>query len=75
MLSVLAAMPKFTEQKNLFDMRYHPETTALMTAFREKGGHAENGLSMLLWQAVLAFELFTARQAPVEVMRLALNTV
>lgn len=75
LLSALAAMPKFTEQKRLIDMRYNPETTALMTAFREKGGYAENGLSMLLWQAVLAFELFTARQAPVEVMRLALNTV
>ncbi|MDZ4133460.1 MAG: shikimate dehydrogenase [Dethiobacteria bacterium] len=75
LLSALATMPNFAGKKRLFDMRYHPETTALMTAFRDNGGHAENGLSMLLWQAVLAFELFTARQAPVEVMRLALNTV
>ena len=75
LLSALAAMPKFADKKRLFDMRYHPETTALMTAFRKNGGHAENGLSMLLWQAVLSFELFTSQQAPVEVMRLALNTV
>ncbi len=75
LLSALVAMPKFADQKRLFDMRYHPETTSLMTVFRENGGHAENGLSMLFWQAVLAFELFTAQQAPVEAMRLALNTV
>jgi shikimate dehydrogenase len=75
LLSTLATMPKFADEKRFFDMRYHPETTALMTAFRENGGHAENGLTMLLWQAVLAFELFTSLQAPVEVMRLVLNTV
>jgi shikimate dehydrogenase len=75
LLSALVAIPKFVDEKRLFDMRYHPETTALMTAFREKGGYVENGLSMLLWQAVLAFELFTSRQAPVEVMRLALKTL
>jgi shikimate dehydrogenase len=75
LLSALAAMPNFAGKKRFFDMRYHPETTVLMTAFRENGGHAENGLSMLLWQAVLAFELFTLQQAPVEIMRLALNTV
>lgn len=75
LLSALVAMPKFAGKKHLFDMRYHPETTALMTAFRENGGHAENGLSMLLWQAVLAFELFTSQQAPVEVMRFALKTM
>ncbi len=75
LLSALETMPKFTNIKRLLDMRYHPETTTLMAAFRENGGHAENGLSMLLWQAALAFELFTSRPAPVEVMRLALKTV
>ncbi len=75
LLSALVAMPTFAGQKRLIDMRYHPETTTLMTVFRENGGHAENGLSMLFWQAVLAFELFTAQQAPVEVMRLALKSV
>ncbi len=75
LLSALATVPKFTNEKRLLDMRYHPEATTLMDAFRENGGHAENGLSMLLWQAALAFELFTSQQAPVEVMRLALKTM
>jgi shikimate dehydrogenase len=59
----------FYEEKFLFDFRYFPARTAVMSAFEKKGGLAFNGLKMLLWQAVLSFELFTGQTAPVTVMR------
>jgi len=57
------------EGKLLFDLRYHPARTAVMSAFEKSGGRAYNGLGMLLWQAVLSFELFTGQKAPLAVMR------
>ena len=71
-LGALAAVPTTGGKiKVLVDMRYHPDCTAIMNAVRAGGGEAHNGFGMLLWQAVFAFELFTARQAPAAVMRLA----
>ncbi len=56
------------------DLRYSPENTELMELFRRRGGQAYNGKGMLLWQAVMAFELFTEGvEAPVEEMRRAIN--
>jgi shikimate dehydrogenase len=57
----------------LFDLRYSTEKSPVIKAFEEKGGKAYDGKGMLLWQAVLAFEHFTGREAPVEVMRRALD--
>ncbi|MEW5785662.1 MAG: shikimate dehydrogenase [Bacillota bacterium] len=59
--------------KALFDLRYHPAETEVMRLFRSRGGKAVNGRGMLLWQAALAFELFTGQKAPVEVMRRAVD--
>ncbi len=59
--------------KLLYDLRYSPEKTAVMEAFEQAGGRTANGLEMLFWQAVYAFEHFTGRQAPVEDMRRAIK--
>ena len=40
------------------DLIYPPWETAFMKRVREKGGHACNGLKMLLYQGVIAYELW-----------------
>jgi shikimate dehydrogenase len=50
------------------DIVYHPMETPFLAAARARGAHAANGLGMLVHQAALAFELWTGRTAPVDVM-------
>ncbi|NLI69269.1 MAG: shikimate dehydrogenase [Firmicutes bacterium] len=62
--------------RTLVDLRYVPAETETMRLFRLSGGEAFNGKGMLLWQGVLAFELFMAKAkmgAPVEAMRRAIE--
>jgi shikimate dehydrogenase len=47
--------------------------TALLEAAAEKGCRTMDGLGMLLWQGVLAFELWTSVFPPVDIMREALQ--
>lgn len=57
---------------SVVDLVYKPrETTVLMRA-RARGLHCVDGLGMLLHQGALAFELWTGRTAPFEVMGAAL---
>ena len=53
------------------DLVYEPIETAWLAALREQGVEAHNGLSMLVHQAAVAFELWTGTEAPVEAMRQA----
>ena len=53
------------------DLVYEPIETAWLAALRRRGVEAHNGLSMLVYQAAAAFELWTGTEAPVEVMRRA----
>jgi len=55
----------------LFDVVYDPWPTPLAVAVREAGGAVVTGLDLLVHQAVLQFELFTGRSAPLEAMRAA----
>jgi shikimate dehydrogenase len=48
------------------------KNTPLLRKASGKGCKTLNGLGMLLWQGVFAFELWTGKKAPVEVMRKAL---
>ncbi len=57
----------------VMDMIFNPPLTPLLRAARAQGCQVLNGLSMLLYQGVLAFELWTGRPAPIEVMRGALG--
>jgi shikimate dehydrogenase len=52
----------------VYDMVYRPAKTKLMTLAESNGGHAIGGLGMLVRQGAAAFELWTGRPAPVEVM-------
>ena len=53
------------------ELVYHPAETPLMAAARERGARTANGSSMLVHQAAVAFERWTGRPAPVDVMRAA----
>jgi shikimate dehydrogenase len=52
----------------VFDLVYNPPETRLLRQARESGVHAIGGLEMLVQQGALAFEMWTGRLAPVEVM-------
>jgi len=57
----------------VMDMIFNPPLTPLLRAAQAHGCQVLNGLSMLLYQGALAFELWTGRHAPIEVMRKALG--
>ena len=56
----------------VYDLIYNPAETKLLRLAREKGARVSNGLGMLLYQGMLAFEIWTGQIAPKEVMRKAL---
>lgn len=55
------------------DLVYRPRRTAVLTAASARGLGTVDGLGMLLHQGVIAFERWTGRSAPVDVMREALE--
>jgi shikimate dehydrogenase len=55
------------------DLVYNPAITKLVRGAKKKGCKAYNGLGMLFYQGAIAFELWTGRPAPTEVMRKALK--
>jgi shikimate dehydrogenase len=54
--------------QTVVDLVYDPLETPLLTAAQAGGAAAYNGLSMLVFQAARAFEIWTGRDAPVEAM-------
>jgi len=57
----------------VYDVVYNPAETVLLKAARSAGAKAVNGLGMLLYQGVLAYEIWTGRTPPAEIMRRALG--
>ena len=56
--SFLDALPR---EAAVYDLIYHPAETELLRQARRRGLAAVGGLSMLVWQAVLALEYFLDR--------------
>lgn len=56
----------------IYDTVYADARTPFVSAASEAGARAANGLSMLLHQGALAFEIWFGREAPLEAMREAL---
>jgi shikimate dehydrogenase len=50
------------------DIIYRPAETALLAAAARRGARTQNGLPMLVYQAAVAFERWTGRQPPLDVM-------
>jgi len=57
----------------VYDTVYSSGPTAFVSAAIDAGARAANGLSMLLHQGALAFEIWFDRAAPIEAMRKALS--
>jgi shikimate dehydrogenase len=58
-----------TERHVVMDLVYGRETTELVRRARERGALTLDGREMLVQQAARAFELWTGRPAPIEIMR------
>lgn len=52
----------------VYDLVYNPSETPLLAAAKQAGAYTQGGLGMLVYQGASAFELWTDRDAPVEVM-------
>jgi len=57
----------------VMDMIFNPPLTPLLRSAKAHGCQIMNGLSMLLYQGALAFELWTSCPAPIQVMQRALG--
>jgi len=54
------------------DLVYNPPDTRLLRTARSCGAKTLRGIGMLLYQGVIAFEIWTGKKAPVNVMKKAL---
>jgi shikimate dehydrogenase len=54
------------------DLVYNPPLTGMLKAARSRGARTHSGIGMLLYQGVIAFEIWTGRKGPVTVMQKAL---
>ncbi len=54
------------------DLVYNPPETAFLKAAKKQGAKRLSGLGMLLFQGVIAFEIWTGEKAPVLIMKNAL---
>lgn len=60
----------FSEGTIVFDAVYNPPTTRFLTLARGKGCRVQNGLRMLLYQALESFRLWTGLDAPEELFEI-----
>ena len=58
----------------VYDLVYSPLRTRLIEEAESRGARAANGLGMLVHQGALSFEMWTGRQAPVDVMERAIRS-
>jgi shikimate dehydrogenase len=61
------------QARAVYDMIYRPAQTQLLLAAKKAGCKTANGLGMLLHQGAKAFEIWTGKTAPLDVMRKALG--
>jgi len=52
----------------VYDVVYNPVITKLLADAKKAGAGTLNGLAMLVYQGAIAFELWTGREAPVNIM-------
>ena len=71
--SVLFPVDWITPAQFVFDLIYQPPVTPLVRGARDQGARAINGLTMLLFQGLAAFEIWTGQAPPEAAMRAALE--
>jgi len=55
----------------VYDLVYNPAKTRLVSEAESRGAMAMTGLKMLVYQGAISFEMWTGREAPVDVMEKA----
>ncbi|HYA88800.1 MAG TPA: shikimate dehydrogenase [Nitrospirota bacterium] len=61
------------QKKHLIcDLVYNPAETRFLQAAKAKGAEVLSGIGMLLYQGVIAFEIWTGQKAPITIMKDAL---
>ena len=63
----------FPQQAAIYDLVYHPYETKLVKDARAQGLSATSGRGMLIEQAALAFQLWTGKHVPREIMSSAIE--
>ena len=61
------------EYSYVADLVYRTESTPLLAAAAARGAHTIDGLEILVRQGALSFQLWTGREAPLEIMRRAVH--
>jgi shikimate dehydrogenase len=61
-----------TDKHRVYDAIYKPPLTRLLESAREHGAMAANGLSMLVHQGAISFEIWTGQQPDTELMKKAI---
>ena len=59
----------FRKDLYVFDVIYNPEETLLLKKAKAAGCETQNGLNMLLYQGAEAFELWTGKEMPVDIIK------
>ena len=67
--SIITDESVFHRDLFVFDVIYNPEETLLLKMAKAAGCKTLNGLNMLLYQGAAAFELWTGRKMPVEIIK------
>ena len=69
---VIIDAPAFYEKIHTgYDLIFNPAKTRFMSLVEESGGRAYNGLKMLLYQGIIAYELWTGTKVDSELAKLA----
>jgi shikimate dehydrogenase len=63
----------FRPQQVVYDLVYNPRQTRLLQQAARDGAHGIGGIGMLIWQGAIAFEIWTGKKPPVNVMRAAVG--
>ncbi|MDH4225573.1 MAG: shikimate dehydrogenase [Deltaproteobacteria bacterium] len=66
-------LERVNPREGVVDIIYSPPMTPLLARAQTLGLAGVNGLPMLLYQAAAAFEFWTGREPPVDIMEIALN--
>lgn len=65
----------FPSNTFIYDLIYNPVETKLVRTARIQGLHATTGLGMLIEQAALAFEIWTGRNPPREILHASIKHI
>jgi shikimate dehydrogenase len=71
--TLIVPVDRLRPSQFVFDLLYNPPLTPLVRGARQRGARAINGLTMLLFQGLAAFEIWTGTPAPEAAMRAALE--